>query len=195
MSAKRLLWLLVLLVGAGAAAGILALRSASQASPSADAPAATWAAGARRAPAFRLRDENGKPVSLASYRGGPVLVTFVDPLCRDYCPLEAARLMDVARATHTPIVAVSTNPYGNARATLREDGRKWHLTSNWRWAVGTLPELASVWRAYHIAVLITKSHDVTHTLGAYVVDSTGDERALFLWPFRADSVVHALRAV
>src|SRR6266404_5223027 len=78
VSARRLLWMFVLLVGAGAVAGLLALRSSSQASPSSSAPAATWAAGARPAPAFSLRDQNGRAVSLAAYRGKPLLVTFID---------------------------------------------------------------------------------------------------------------------
>ena len=60
-------------------------------------PAMTWAKGTRRAPDFRLTDQNGKPLSLHSLRGRPVLVTFIDPLCRNLCPLEAQVLNDVVR--------------------------------------------------------------------------------------------------
>src|SRR5437899_1479047 len=66
--------------------------------PVLDAPAVTWAAGVRRAPDFRLTDQYGKPVSLAGLHGRPVLVTFIDPLCRNYCPIEAQRLNDVVNA-------------------------------------------------------------------------------------------------
>jgi protein SCO1 len=202
VSARRLLWAVALLVGAGAAIGLLVVRPSSRAS-TASAPAATWAAGARTAPAFTLRDQNGKPVSLAAYRGRPVLVTFIDPLCRNYCPLEAAQLdhalAGVSAASRPAIVAVSANPYGNARANLQQDLRKWHLGSDWRWAVGTRAELERVWSAYDIAVLVTtktiagvRVHDVTHTEGAYLIDRNGDERALFLWPYKARSVVRAL---
>jgi hypothetical protein len=38
-------------------------------------------------------------------------------------------------------------------------------------------------------------HRIAHTEAAYVVDSHGDERALFLWPYRAHDVVQALRAL
>jgi hypothetical protein len=37
-----------------------------------------------------LRDQNSRPVSLAGYRGRPVTVTFIDPLCRNLCPLSAS---------------------------------------------------------------------------------------------------------
>ena len=52
-------------------------------------PVVSWSAGARRAPGFSLRDQDGKPVSLAAFRNRPVIVTFLDPLCRNLCPLEA----------------------------------------------------------------------------------------------------------
>lgn len=199
MATNRLFWAIVVLVGAGAGIGLLVLRPASSAAPTVEAPAASWAAGTQRAPAFRLRDQNGQPVSLASFRGGPVLVTFIDPLCRDYCPLEATRLMDVVRSTHTPVIAVSANPFGNARANLVQDNRKWHLTRDWHWAVGSWAQLRAVWNAYHVAFLVTtkkiagvKVRYIVHTEGSYLIDANGDERALFLWPYYTNSVVQAL---
>jgi len=202
VSAKRLLWVLVLLVGPGTAAGLLVLRSSSQASPSASAPAATWAAGERPAPAFRLRDQNGTAVSLAAYRGRPVLVTFIDPLCRDYCPLEAKVLSDAVARQPAAIVAVSANPYGNAAANLRQDIVKWRLTSAFRWAVGSRAQLSPVWDAYHVQVLVlsktvagVRVHQVAHTEAAYLIDGAGHERALFVWPYTADTVVHALKSL
>lgn len=201
MSAKRLLWMLVLLVGIGAAAGLLALRSSS-ASPSIAAPAATWAAGERLAPAFSLRDQNGRAVSLAAYRGKPVLVTFIDPLCRNYCPLEARVLGDAVAREPAAIVAVSANPYGNAPATLEQDIGTWRLTSGFRWAVGSNAQLSRVWEAYSIQVLVTtkkvagvRVHEVAHTEAAYLVDGNGHERALFVWPYTSATVVHALKSL
>lgn len=193
--------MLVLLVGIGAAAGLLALRSSS-ASPSIAAPAATWAAGERLAPAFSLRDQNGRAVSLAAYRGKPVLVTFIDPLCRNYCPLEARVLGDAVAREPAAIVAVSANPYGNAPATLEQDIGTWRLTSGFRWAVGSNAQLSRVWEAYSIQVLVTtkkvagvRVHEVAHTEAAYLVDGHGHERALFVWPYTSATVVHALKSL
>jgi cytochrome oxidase Cu insertion factor (SCO1/SenC/PrrC family) len=203
VSAKWLLWTLALVVGIFAVAMLLALRPSSHAAATAAMPAATWATGVRPAPTFRLRDQDGRPVSLASYRGRAVIVTFIDPLCRNYCPLEAAQLnaaIAAMRATSRPaIVAVSANPYGNTRASLLQDVRKWRLGGEWRWAVGSASQLRQVWSVYHIGVLVTtktvagvRVHDVAHTEAAYVIDAKGDERALFVWPYKARSVVQAL---
>lgn len=162
-------------------------------------PASTWAAGARRAPAFHLTDQNGKVVSPAAYRGRTLVITFLDPLCRNYCPVEAARLGDVVRsmppASRPAIVAVSVNVFGNAHRYLMEDIRKWSVGSDFHWGIGTPAQLASVWKHYDIGVLDQAKtiagvtvHNIVHTEAAYIVDANGDERALFLWPFTAADV-------
>jgi cytochrome oxidase Cu insertion factor (SCO1/SenC/PrrC family) len=194
---RWLIWGAAALLGIGAGAALFALRSSNSTStPTAAGPATTWAAGTRRAPAFRLADQSGAPVSLGGYRGRPVIVTFIDPLCRNYCPIEASRLDNVVRnlpaASRPAIVAVSVNVEGNARRYLVQDIRKWRLGSTWRWGVGRPATLASVWRKYGIGVLVTRKKiagvavdEVTHTEAAYVVDPNGFERALYLWPFTA----------
>jgi cytochrome oxidase Cu insertion factor (SCO1/SenC/PrrC family) len=131
-------------------------------------------------------------------------VTFVDPLCRNFCPLEARQLNDLVRSlpprTRPAVLAVSVNVYGNARANLLQDVDKWRLVPEWRWAVGAKTKLADVWRRYQIGVLVqTKTiagvtvHEITHTEATYVIDQEGYERALFLWPFRARDVSAVLR--
>jgi len=172
--------------------------------PASSTAAATWAAGKQRAPGFSLRDEHGKPISLAALRGRMVLVTFIDPLCRDFCPIEAQRLSDAVRSTpgeKPTIVAVSANTAGNRADILRVDERKWNVVPQWRWAVGSEAALARVWHAYHIAVITTaktvagvRVRNVAHTEASYLIDGNGEERALFLWPYTADAVTKALRA-
>ena len=167
-------------------------------------PAATWTAGAKVAPASASSTRTGRPVSLAAYRGRPVIVTFIDPLCRDYCPLEARVLSDAVSALpaaqRPAIVAVSVNRWGNARSNLVEDIRKWQLPPAWHWGVGSATQLGAVWAAYQIEVLAqTKTiagvtvHRITHTEGAFVVDRTGHQRALFLWPYRATDMTKTLQ--
>ena len=122
--AKWLFWGTVLAVGVGAGTGVALLsRSTGRASPAAVSrapiqPSAVWARGARPAPDFRLTDQHGRPFSLRSLRGRPVLVTFIDPLCRNLCPLEARVLNDAVRRRRTgrpaAIAAVSVNPWGDA---------------------------------------------------------------------------------
>lgn len=169
-------------------------------------PASTWAAGKRKAPDFRLTDQNGKTFSLASYRGRAVVLTFLDPLCRNYCPVEAARLGQVERslppAARPAVVSVSVNVFGNARRYLSEDISKWRVGPEFRWGVGTPSALAAVWKHYDIGVLDQKKkiagvvvHNIVHTEAAYVVDANGYERALFLWPFTAADVKTTLSSL
>lgn len=166
-------------------------------------PPFSWPAGQRPAPGFVLRDQNGRPVSIATYRGRPVIVTFIDPLCRNLCPLEAQVLNQVERqmpAAERPLIlAVSVDVYANARANLLEDVSKWHLVPQWRWAVGRPAQLAAVWKRYEIGVQVitrriagTTINYITHTEAAYVVDATGHERALFVWPFYPQDVKRVL---
>jgi cytochrome oxidase Cu insertion factor (SCO1/SenC/PrrC family) len=151
-----------------------------------------------------LRGENGGIVDLRSLRGRPVIVTFIDPVCRNLCPLEAKVLDDVPRqlppASRPAIVAVSVNPWGQSRATLRQDAERWRLVPQWRWGLGSYTQLASVWRRYAIGVQVrTRTlagvtvHEVDHTEAAYVIDAAGDERAVFVFPYRAEDVVRTLR--
>ena len=196
----------------GLAIGILVARSDSTTSaaptgPSVPTgPAATWAAGARPAPDFSLTDQAGDPVSLARFRGRPVIVTFIDPLCRNLCPLEARVLAraeaSVPKMARPAIVAVSVNQWGNARGNLVQDVAKWRLGHSWYWAVGRPRALAKVWRDYKIGVLDTPKrisgitvHQISHTEASYVLDAKGDERALFLYPFGAADLARTLRHV
>jgi cytochrome oxidase Cu insertion factor (SCO1/SenC/PrrC family) len=121
-------------------------------------PAFSRRAGQRPAPDFVLRDQNDRPVSLSAFRGRPVILTFIDPLCRNLCPLEAQVLNQLERqlpASQRPvIVAVSVDVYANARKYLLEDAREWHLVPQWLWAVGPPSKLASVWTSYKIGVKV-----------------------------------------
>jgi cytochrome oxidase Cu insertion factor (SCO1/SenC/PrrC family) len=205
----HLRWLfLVALAVVGVAIGVLIVQLRGPERASATQPPATpvvsWAAGARRAPGFALRDQDGKPVSMAAYRNRPVIVTFLDPLCRNLCPVEAKILGIVESslpASERPVIlAVSVNQWGNQRAILRADMWKWHVAENWHWAVGPPAALRRIWAAYKIAVVDAPKtiqgvtvHNISHTEAAYLVDGHGDERALYVYPFRASDVEGTLR--
>jgi cytochrome oxidase Cu insertion factor (SCO1/SenC/PrrC family) len=188
---------------------ILALRRSPQSVSAASLvtpPPFSWAADRRPAPDFVLHDQNGRPVSITAYRGQPVIVTFIDPLCRNLCPLEAQVLNQMERqlppAQRPAILAVSVDRWADTRADLLQTVREWHLVPQWRWAVGAPAQLAAVWRRYEVGVQVTTKHIagttinyITHTEAAYVVDASGHERALFFWPFWPQDVRRVLRQV
>ena len=170
------------------------------------APDVTWPVGRKVAPEFSLLNQNGGPISLRQFRGRPVILTFIDPLCRNLCPLEAktlGRVADSFPADQRPaIVAVSVNHWADARKNLLLDKSKWSLPSDWHWAVGAPTVLARVWKNYAIGVSVAtktiagiKVRRITHTEAAYLVDPSGHERALYLYPFRASDVEQTIRSL
>ncbi len=204
-------------VGVAAGAGALGLLAAVaivgvdrpwQAAPAAasNIPVGTpftWRAGARTAPPIDLADQDGRPVTLAAFRGRPVIVTFVDPLCRNLCPLAAHLLNQIdsqlPAAHRPPIIAVSVDIWADGRSDLVQDERRWSLVPQWHWAVGSPHRLAAVWRSYQISVKVstkdvagTAVHFVYHDEAAYVIDASGHERALYFWPYDPQNIEHLL---
>jgi protein SCO1 len=184
----------LLLAGAlGIAIGVgLALVHAPASSPAA-APAlhgeATWAPGARPAPAIAgLRDQNGRAFSLAALRGHTVVIAFLDSHCSAACPLEgralAAAEQTLPAAQRPVLVAVSVNPLDTA-ASARAAARRWGLAGQapWHWVTGSRRTLARVWAAYRILVQIPARGDIVHTEALYLLDRHGDERSGYLYPF------------
>jgi len=199
------LWVGVLVIGAGIGTLIAVTRSSGK--PVAKAPPPdkgfTWAAGVKRAPNFKLVDENGRPVSPGGFRGHPVLITFMDPVCHNLCPLEAKALSSALRslppARRPAIISVSVNRWADGKGALRHAMAKWKVPTAWRWAVGKPAALSGVWRAYGIGVRDAKRtvdgitiHDISHTEATYVVDRHGYERALFMYPFLPQDVRSAV---
>jgi protein SCO1/2 len=202
---RWILWGAAGLVAAAALSFLLVKAFAPSSSSGASDVTATWAAGERPAPAFALHDEHGNPLTLASLRGRPAIVTFIDPLCRDFCPREASVLSEAAAALGRDapaIVSVSVNPWADTPANFRADAAHWQLAPGWRWGVGSYGDLADVWKKYGVAVQVTqkkiagvKVRNIVHTGAAYLIDAKGNERALFLYPFTTGQVVSAARSM
>ena len=200
---RWLVWGAAALVGIAIALVIVRMLTASSTSSGNADVTATWPAHARPAPAFALHDEHGNPLTLASLRGRPAIVTFIDPLCRDFCPREASVLSEAAAGLGKDapaIVSVSVDPWADKPANFRADAAHWRLAPGWRWAVGSYDELADVWKRYAVGVQVTekkiagiKVRNIVHTGAAYLIDAHGYERALFLYPFTTGQVVSATR--
>ena len=161
---------------------------------------ATWAVGARPAPAItRLRDQSGARFALRSLRGRSVAVEFFDSHCRAECPLAGRALAAAERslpAAQRPVLlVVSVNPQ-DTPASVRAAVRSWGLAglAPWHWLMGTHAQLAPVWRAYHIFVKPTRG-DISHTEALYLLDRRGYERSGYLFPYLPTSVTHDLRVL
>lgn len=155
----------------------------------------TWAPGAQPAPAFTLRDQHGRAVSLRSLRGRPVALTFLDSHCTRECPVEGRVLQQVleqVRGTSAAVVVVSVDPWADTPGSARTFAARAHWHGDWHWLLGRRAALAPVWRAFHVAVERVPG-DILHDVALYVIDGHGDLRAAYLFPFTADAVASNLR--
>ena len=180
-------------VASAGAIGVIILGAApmavAQASPVADTILAQAINGSTTpldgpAPAFSLTDQHGRTVTLASLRGKVVLLTFLDPVCSNGCPLEAqefrlAGQLLGANDRHVELVAISANPVdyqvGYVQAFDRQEGLDG--VPNWLYLTGSPATLAQVWRRYGIAAEIAPAGSmIAHSENAYVIDQQGQLR-------------------
>lgn len=140
----------------------------------------------RPAPGFSLTDQNGKPFTLASLRGKPVALYFMDPRCTDVCPIvarefEAADRDLGAAAAHVALVGIDVNPRFLGRRWLDKFDAQHGLNklSNWHFVTGTLAQLKRVWQDYSISIQVSpKTGEVSHTTVIDFIGPGGKLRAM-----------------
>lgn len=199
--------LLAVLVGVAVGLGVRLLSRSSPAVATVvtarhglDGPA-SWPAGSKAAPPIKLRDQTGRPFSLASLHGHTVAIVFFDSHCHQQCPLEGRALAmaerSLPRSERPVLVVVSVNPL-DTPASVRRAVRTWGLASlaPWHWLMGTRADLARAWQPYRIYVAAhSVNGDIAHTEAVYLIDRWGFERAAYLFPFATRFVTHDLRAL
>ena len=137
-------------------------------------------------PQFRLVDQSGRTVTLASLRGKAVALTFLDPVCTSDCPIVAQEFRQAGQLLgredrHVELVAIDANPRYTARAypaafTAQEGMGK---VPNWRYLTGSLPQLQRLWKAFGVAVSYEPGGAmIGHSEIAYVIGPTGTTRAI-----------------
>jgi cytochrome oxidase Cu insertion factor (SCO1/SenC/PrrC family) len=137
-----------------------------------------------KAPAFTLTDQHGRQVSLASLRGKVVLLTFLDPVCTNDCPVIAQEFRGADRvlgasARRVELVAIVANPLYHSLAYTRAFDAQERMTGlpNWLYLTGSLAQLEQAWRDYAIAAQILPAGGmIAHTDVAYVIDANGYTR-------------------
>jgi cytochrome oxidase Cu insertion factor (SCO1/SenC/PrrC family) len=157
---------------------------------------AVWRPGSRPAPDFRLHDQHGRPASLASFRGRPFLLVFLDSKCRTLCPIVGRQLGDAERMlgdAPVRLVTISVDQ-GDSSASVRAAARRWRWRGHWTWLMGSHARLSAAWRAYGITVRPTAA-DITHSLAVFLIDANGNERAGLLPPLDVHDVVRDVRLV
>jgi cytochrome oxidase Cu insertion factor (SCO1/SenC/PrrC family)/thiol-disulfide isomerase/thioredoxin len=137
-----------------------------------------------RAPDFTLTDQFGRRVSLSSFRGRPVLLAFNDSECTTVCPLTTTEMVDAKRllgaaGSRVALLGIDANPTATAVKDVRAYSEAHEMMGQWQFLTGSLPQLKSVWHAYHIGVQIERGA-IDHTPALYLIDGRGNFSRVYL---------------
>ena len=128
-----------------------------------------------RAPDFELSDEQGRPVSMRTLRGEPVVVTFLYSHCEDTCPITAQTIRGALDdlGHDVPAIAISVDPPNDTPASARKFLAEQRANGRIRFVLGSRAQLRPLWKGFFVTPQrITQEHLARITL----VDARGFQR-------------------
>jgi len=155
--------------------------------------------GSIPAPDFQLKDQLGNSISLAHFKGKPVVLTFLYTHCPDVCPLTAEKLHATMQslgqnAQQVAVLAVSMDPKGDTALAAQNFSKVHKMGDYWHFLLGAHDELAPVWASYSVdAQAATSSGTVSHSSAIYVIDKHGRERVLLDNDFSSNQLAADLK--
>ncbi|HWX75577.1 MAG TPA: SCO family protein [Solirubrobacteraceae bacterium] len=159
----------------------------------------TLAVPAKPAPPISLRNYLGQRVTLRSYRGRPVLVTFLYTHCPDVCPLIASNLGVAlrslgARSSRTQVIAVSVDPHGDTPASVAAFLRSHGLSARMQYLIGSAAELGRTWSAWSVGSQREAGNPslVAHSALVYGISASGRITTIYAASFAPAQIAHDL---
>lgn len=148
---------------------------------------------------FRLVDHNGKPRTLADFRGKLVVLFFGYTHCPDVCPTTLADLAQVMRrldkdADRVQVLFVTVDPERDTRELLAQYVPAFHPA--FLGLYGDPQATAQAARAFDVVFQkqpTTSGYNVDHSAGTFLIDSQGKVRLLAPYGQRAEWLVEDLR--
>ena len=137
----------------------------------------------RAAPAFRLTDQYGLTMSLASLRGEPVVLAFLYARCGAPCVLIAQQIrgaLDELGSHPARVLIVSADPAGDTAPAVRSFLAQVALSGRVHYLTGTEARLAPIWKAYgvHAPAADGKAAFAKYAM-VRLLDSRGRERVVY----------------
>jgi len=134
-----------------------------------------------RAHDFTLRDQHGRPVSLAADRGHVVILTFIHSLCHDACPLMVEQIKGALNllpdaGAGVPAIGVSADPSEDTVARRRAFLAKHEMTGRLAFVNGPEATMRPIFKAYAIQPVTPK---IDHSTFVILIDKHGLERVGF----------------
>jgi cytochrome oxidase Cu insertion factor (SCO1/SenC/PrrC family) len=144
------------------------------------------------APEIRLTNQFGQPTSLSQLHGKVVLLGFEDSECTTVCPLTTqsmvlAKQLLGSAGDQVALLGVDANPAATSVSDVLSYSRTHGMLNEWNFLTGSLPQLKTVWNAYHIAVQVERGQ-IDHTPALFVIDQHGREQRLYLTQMAYSSV-------
>ena len=149
------------------------------------------------APALTLTDQAGQDLTLAAFRGRPVIVTFAFAHCQTVCPIVVQDVLAASRqaAAPTPVVLVVTlDPWRDTPSRLPSIARAWGMGADAHVLSGDPEVVERTLNAWRIPrTRNQKNGDILHPTIVYVIDAGG--RVTYAVNGGADVIAAALRAL
>jgi len=136
-------------------------------------------------PDLTLVNQIGRQVDLRQWPGKALVITFLDPVCFDQCPVVAEQLATADRqlgvlAKNVEFVAIVANPIYRSLSVVQAFNSELSLNhlNNWQYLTGSLPQLERAWADFSIQVEIPRLQMVGHPTVLYFVKPGNREVSL-----------------
>jgi protein SCO1 len=153
----------------------------------------------RAAPEFSLQGSDGSALNLRRFQGKVVLLGFGFTWCASVCPTTLATLAQARRklgteAADVQIVYITVDPERDDAARMKEYLAAFDQT--FVGGTGTAERLAAVRKDYGVSAEKKgqgKNYQVAHSSFTFLIDRSGNLRALMPYGHGPDDYVHDLR--
>ena len=140
-------------------------------------------------PDFKLRNQDGRPIHLAQFRGKALLITFIYTRCPlpNFCPRVTRNFATVERRLSadrklldsTQLICVTFDPQNDTPARLRAYGATYigsdanDAFAHWDFAVPSVPVLKGMARYFDVGFTDEADGTITHTLSTTLIGPDG----------------------
>jgi len=195
--------LLPLLAACALAFSLAACDKAQNGAPRKPQPSfqSTDLTGADYAKGFAMVDHNGKPRTLADFKGKVVMVFFGYTQCPDVCPTTMAEMASVMQklgpqADQVQVLFITLDPERDTQQLLA--GYVPAFDKRFLGLRGTLEQTAKTAKDFKVFYAKVpgsdpKTYTIDHTAGTYVFDRDGKLRLFMRHDEKPDEIVHDVR--
>jgi protein SCO1/2 len=149
------------------------------------------------APAVALVDQFGGQISLESFRGRPVIVTFAYAHCATVCPLTVSDVLEARRqldGVPPPVLVITLDPWRDTPSRLESIATAWRLGGDAHVLSGPPDVVERTLNAWRVPrVRNQKTGDISHPSMVYILDADG--RIAFVVNGGVEVIAAAVRAL